>query len=249
MKRARARTSRSRFRLSRGPYTLFARFSAVHAASVRIAGRVCKSTSLPQSRALSVPSARPASSLSCFHGARRNIRQCRGVLAKLSVALGRLRFTRSCLASPRRAAPRRASPRQPGGLRVARNVDTSTCPRRGSAWARLGFGAHRTAARELEGRKREESIELYAVYARKRERENDRDVGMRAVREEERDIPRKAPTSETPLRAAPAGGFEPVAAVAAVNRAGALNPRRPRRRHRAALPASSLRVSLFETGR
>jgi len=52
---------------------------------------------------------------------------------------------------------------------------------------------------------------------------------MRAVREGERDIARKAPTSETPRRAVPAGGFEPVAAVAAVNRAGALNPRRPRR--------------------
>lgn len=57
------------------------------------------------------------------------------------------------------------------------------------------------------------------------------DEGMR---EEGRDIPRKAPTSETlyrtiPRRATPAGGYEPVAAVAAVNRAGALNPRRPRR--------------------
>jgi hypothetical protein len=68
------------------------------------------SPSLPRSRALSSASS-PAGSLSCFHGARRNIRQCRGVLAKLSVALGRLRFTRSRLASPHLASPRLASPR------------------------------------------------------------------------------------------------------------------------------------------
>lgn len=119
VKRARAHTSRSRFRLSRGPYALFARFIAV-----RAAGRVCKSPRF-YNRALF----RTVSSLSCFHGARRNIRQCRGVLAKLSVALGRLRFTRSCLASPRPTSSHLASP---AVCVFARNVDTSTCPRRRS---------------------------------------------------------------------------------------------------------------------
>lgn len=87
--------------------------------------------------------------------------------------------------------------------------------------ARLGSGAHRMVEENWK-----EAARSVAAS-----RECDEDEGMR---EEGRDIPRKAPTSETlyrtvPHRATPAGGYEPVAAVAAVNRAGALNPRRPRR--------------------
>lgn len=156
IKRARAHTSRSRFRLSQGPYALFARFIA---ASVRAAGRVCKSPRF-YNRALF----RTVSSLSCFHGARRNIRQCRGVLAKLSVALGRLRFTRSCLASPHPTSPAR---------RFACSLAT-WIPLRVLDAALLGPARLRCSpnGRERIGRKetRGESKELYAVYARERER-------------------------------------------------------------------------------
>lgn len=166
------------------------------------------------------------------------------MLAKLSVALGRLRFTRSCLASPRPASPHLASP---AVCVFARNVDTSTCPRRRSP--RPGSASvltERPRENWKEGNARREHRARRSV--RERERGNDRDVGMRAAREGERDIARKAPTSETPRRAVPAGGFEPVAAVAAVNRAGALNPRRPRRSQSRCtrLPP---RVSLFEGAR
>lgn len=93
MKRAHAHVRHDRgSRLSR-PYicTLFARV------------RICQIPSLPQSRALSYTVSSAGRLFILFsRGERRNIRQCRGVLAKLSVALGRLRFTRSCLVSPRR---------------------------------------------------------------------------------------------------------------------------------------------------
>lgn len=158
MKRARAPTSRSRFRF-------IARTVRFLRDSTRYTSRAGESVNPLASiiaRSFRTVSS-PASSLSCFHGARRNIRQCRGVLAKLSVALGRLRFTRSCLASPRLACP--------AVCVLARNVDTSTCPRRRSARPGSASVLNRTAARELEGRKREESIELRSVRQGKRERE------------------------------------------------------------------------------
>lgn len=104
-------------------------------------------------------------------------------------------------------------------------MDTSTCPRRGSAPActeRLG---------ELEGRKREEE----RARARGRATETaecDLDERESAIcREKHRRARRHAAALHRALhRTAPAG--EPVAAVTAVNRAGALNPRRPRRSRR-----------------
>lgn len=119
-------------------------------------------------------------SLSCFHGARRNIRQCRGVLAKLSVALGRLRFTQSRLVSP--------------ACRFACSLAT-WIPLRvlDVGLARLWYSPNDWG--ELEGRKRKEREALHRTRVRRRRK------GMRAVRERERSIPRKATTSETPQRA------------------------------------------------
>jgi len=142
------------------------------------------------------------------------------VLAKLSVALGRLRFTRSRLASLRLAS-------LPACLPVcvfARNVDTSTCPRHGSA--RLSSARHRCSPNgggELEGSREERSYATGVWRRRRNARERARYTAKSA---DERDT---LPYRTVPHRAAPAGGYEPVAAVAAVNRAGALNPRRPRR--------------------
>lgn len=91
-------------------------------------------------------------SLSCSTGRRRNIRQCRGVLAKLSVALGRLRFMRSRLAC-----------RLPQPVCVfARVRSVDTCPRCGSVlterpWTRSA--TLRRVKRRDRGRKGEETRE------------------------------------------------------------------------------------------
>lgn len=68
-------------------------------------------------------------------------------------------------------------------------------------------------------------------------REGERDITARSADESESDSENAASR-----RAAPAGGSEPVAAVAAVNRAGALNPRRPRRLQSRYTRPSSARI-------
>lgn len=144
------------------------------------------------------------------------------------------RFVLPCLPLPCLALPR-----PPASLRVrSQRGYLYVSPTRLGARldsARLGSGAHRMVEENWK-----EAARSVAAPG-----ECDGDEGRR---EEGRAIPRKAPTSETlcrtvprrPRRATPAGGYEPVAAVAAVNRAGALNPRRPRRsRSRPALSGSS----------
>lgn len=142
---------------------------------------------------------------------------------------------------PRLASPCLASPRLPASLRVrSQRGYLYVSPTRLGARldsARLGSGAHRM----VEENWKEAARRVAAP------RECDGDEGRR---EEGRAIPRKAPTSETlcrtvprrPRRATPAGGYEPVAAVAAVNRAGALNPRRPRRSRSRPAPGLFLRA-------
>lgn len=132
--------------------------------------------------------------------------------------------------------PRLATPCLPVCV-FARYVDTSTCLRRGSA--RLSSARLRCSPNagggELEG-----SLE----ERRATSRECNEDEGMRRGRArytakstDERDT---LPYRTAPHRATPAGGYEPVAAVAAVNRTGALNPRRPRRsRSRPYQPSSA----------
>jgi len=131
------------------------------------------------------------------------------VLAKLSVALGRLRFTQSRLVSP--ACRFACSLATWIPLRV---LDVGSTRLSGSP------GTHRTTRENWkEGNARSTKRSIV--------RKCDRDEGMRndarartkytAKRDDERD----ATTRQQ-------AGSEPVAAVAAVNRTGALNPRRPR---------------------
>lgn len=158
MKPARVRHDRGSV-LSRGPYA----FCAIQRGT-RHAGESVNPLASIIARSFRTVSS-PASSLSCFHGARRNIRQCRGVLAKLSVALGRLRFTRSCLASPRLA-----SSRLPGGLRVRSQrgyLYVSSTP---LCSARLGFGAQPNS-RERIGRKETARRAMLCTRGKERERE------------------------------------------------------------------------------